>query len=71
MAQSVSRPPKLTVWPVEITQGVRETDAGPRIGWGWVCKAHDAPAGLHGYPNDVEAFLALRDHLGVCHGRTV
>lgn len=63
--------PKLTVWPVEITQGLRETEAGTTGGWGWSCEAHPTPVGLHGYPNDVAALLGLRDHLGVCGGRTL
>lgn len=71
MTAQRSTKPSLTAWPVEIVHGVRDTDEGPRGGWGWLCFAHPLTLGLHGYPNDIEALIALRDHLGVCRGRTV
>lgn len=61
--------PQTTVWPFDLVHGMLETEAGLIWGWGWVCRAHPQPEGLHGYPSEGTALVDLAMHTRECPGR--
>lgn len=68
MCRDGDQPPDATTWDVLIMHGVHPTVGGPIGGWGWICRNHPKPDGMHGYPTLIDALNDLVGHVQRCPG---